>query len=119
MIVHLFAPHAGYQNSRGTPDGDVKNNAYNAQQRYKTVELGMIDPLKKSLHPNFQHIIRQHFHLRSMFVLAMVRDQWCVLNSKESGAYKNMNAQVTALKKQLDRLPGLLAAAAAAAANEK
>jgi ubiquitin-protein ligase len=88
----------GFQNSRGTPTGDANNAQYNAQQRYKTVELAMVNPLKKkTIYPNFQTVIQRHFQLRSPFILQMIRNEWLPLNEKQTGPCQKIEKQLTTL----------------------
>ena len=93
----------GYQNSRGTPLGTIANEEYNAHQRYKTVELAMVDPLKKPT-PEFATVIQQHFWMRKIPILNMVKE-WSTRNSGVvKSKYKNMTSQVTAFEQQLNKL---------------
>ena len=93
----------GYQNTRGTPVGDAANAAYNSEQRYKTVELSMVDAIKKPT-PEFAAVIHEHFTLRQETILTLVRE-WKEKNNKlNSGKYKNMTTQLTALEKQIKKL---------------
>ena len=92
----------GYQVDRGTPRGDEANAAYNAQQRYKTVELTMLNQLKKPT-PEFEDVISCHFTLRKESIIFMVR-HWSTLNSEVKGSYKNMSSQVSSLEKILKKM---------------
>ena len=103
ILIRLYLNYlSGYQNYRGTPRGDSENSKYNAVQRYKTVELGMILPLKKiSIYPTFNDVIKNHFKLKSSVITNMIRNIWCPLNAEQAGQYKKLTNQLTLLEKQL------------------
>ena len=92
----------GYQNDRGTPRGDSANAAYNAQQRYKTVELAMLNQLKKPT-PEFADAIGCHFTLRKQAIMSMVH-QWSTLNSEVSAKTHKMSSQITSLEKLMKNM---------------
>ena len=63
----------------------------------------MVDAIKKPT-PEFAAVIHEHFTLRQETILTLVRE-WKEKNNKlNSGKYKNMTTQLTALEKQIKKL---------------
>ena len=107
-LIFVESPYfnePGYQSTIGTPEGTAANNKYNANQRYKTVELAMVDSMRKPS-PEFAVAISRHFALRKGPIRNMV-GRWQEENRKQGGAYKDMSSQVRSLDRELGKLPPL------------
>ena len=107
-LIFVESPYfnePGYQSTIGTPEGTAANNQYNASQRFKTVELAMVDSMRKPS-PEFAVAISRHFALRQAPIRDMVR-RWSEENRKQGGAHKDLSPQVSALERELAKLPPL------------
>lgn len=104
-LIFVEAPYfnePGYQSTIGTTEGDSENNKYNATQRYKTVELAMVNALRAPSQ-EFVGVIKKHFLFRQEAIREMLM-QWTDLNRTQGGMYKDLTSQISKLETEIAKL---------------
>ncbi|GMH66333.1 hypothetical protein TrLO_g3246 [Triparma laevis f. longispina] len=99
----------GYQGQRGTPQGDLKNKSYNAEQRYKTVEIAMYDQLRTP-DPTYSDIISRHFRLRKEGLLEQIKTWAAEMEEMNNirGGHSGTAPSAAGLTNLLTKMKGLL-----------
>jgi hypothetical protein len=98
-LIFVEAPYfnePGYQSTMGTTEGDFENNKYNSAQRYKTVELAMVNALRTP-YPEFEDVVKTHFRLRQEAIREMLA-KWTDMNREQGGTYKDLPSQISKLE---------------------
>ena len=88
----------GYESSRGTKEGKVKNDAYMEPVRYNTLKLGMVEQLKNPSF-GFEDIIKNHFKLKQNDIFKKL-DEWKKISTNSA----NFELQYNLLKSMVAKL---------------
>lgn len=72
LVPDPYFNEPGFERSMGTDEGNGKNAAYNAKIRCHTMQLAILEALKKPS-PIFGQVVRDHFRLKASRVLAQLR----------------------------------------------
>ena len=74
LVPRPYFNEPSYEKQMGTPDGDARNAAYNAEVQKNNIKFGMLAQLKNP-HPHFEEVIVNHFFMKKRSIMAECR-QW-------------------------------------------
>ena len=86
----IYFNEPGWTNSKGTEEGELRNNGYKNVVKYANLKYAIIEQIKNPS-PGFEEVIRRNFYLKKDRILAEV-DAWIELSKTEKCKYAGQNS---------------------------
>lgn len=88
MSEEVYFNEPSYENERGTPDGEKRNEAYMSVVRYGNVKFAMLGQLKNPS-KGFETMIKWHFYVKKEEILQTVH-KWVERADKVECLYQGL-----------------------------
>ena len=96
----IYFNEPGWTNSKGTPEGELRNNGYKNVVRYANLKYAIIESLRNPPQ-GFAEVIRRNFFLKKEMIMSEV-DEWIVLAKTEECKYAGQNQLDQTFKQSRD-----------------